>query len=646
MSRQTIGSRRSLIHHHYFLLLFITLITVVSSFPLTPTTTTNTDISTNPTTIVTSRKGMTIGGSSRRIGLLAAKKTTSTKLFSSMEAAAVATREPKIAIIGAGASGLAVARVFSRNGFTPIVFEKKKFVGGVWKHDKNSNDNDNSNTDASPMYNGLRTNLPKELMAYRELPFQQKQQSSTTATTTLPSYVSHKDVVEYLNDYQNEYQLQQYISFSSKVTKLQLVPNSKSIVSPPFDNNDKDHNNKEEIWPTFQIEWETETKEENVAHQKKKDIFDIVCICNGHYAKPSMPPMDTNIDNDSSVGIKGVHHFTGNIIHSIKYNDPKIYKDKTVLCIGANASGNDIAREISQHAQKVYLSDSNFPLPKEDDYENDNKNSNHQMLDNVVWTSRTMEIQSNGSVLFNGGYSTEEQIDTIIYCSGYDYDFPFIIGSDAAAAAAADSIDKNNDDDNQLLQFVSGERRVSPLYEQLWHAKYPTLSLLGIPHSVVPFPVFELQAEAIYAQTILRSQNKNNQCTDPTNTKQEEKEQESALSLLPSLQKRMEESKKFDNAGGYAPNGRVPKDTHFLGSGQWDYCRKLAKWAGIYDTSMEHYIATNQAIYEHAGKERKSLFKGGPDTYRETCYTRDDKSKDFTSYTTATNSDTPITSTN
>ena len=44
--------------------------------------------------------------------------------------------------------------------------------------------------------------------------------------------------------------------------------------------------------------------------------------------------------------------------------------------------------------------------------------------------------------------------------------------------------------------FDSEYLSVKPLYEQLWHAQYPSLTFIGLQHSVVPFPFFELQAEA------------------------------------------------------------------------------------------------------------------------------------------------------
>lgn len=71
-----------------------------------------------------------------------------------------ATQSLKVGVIGGGAAGLATARVFSRNGHKPVVLEKDGATGGVWRYTPNSKER--------PMYSGLRTNLPREIMAYRE----------------------------------------------------------------------------------------------------------------------------------------------------------------------------------------------------------------------------------------------------------------------------------------------------------------------------------------------------------------------------------------------------------------------------------------------------------------------------------------------
>lgn len=58
------------------------------------------------------------------------------------------SRKPKVCVVGAGAAGLAVARVFQRAGMEDIiVLEKDTEIGGVWNYHAGATDR--------PMYRGL-----------------------------------------------------------------------------------------------------------------------------------------------------------------------------------------------------------------------------------------------------------------------------------------------------------------------------------------------------------------------------------------------------------------------------------------------------------------------------------------------------------
>lgn len=111
------------------------------------------------------------------------------------------------------------------------------------------------------------------------------------------------------------------------------------------------------------------------------------------------------------------------------------------------------------------------------------------------------------------------------------------------------------------------------MYKQLWHARYPNLAFIGLPHSVVPFPLFELQAEAVWKQW--------------------------TSSTLPDLEDRLQDAEKDANLGGAKVAGRI-EDTHYLGSAQWDYCRMMAKLAGLDGDKVEAYISTNKVSTSYA----------------------------------------------
>lgn len=403
---------------------------------------------------------------------------------------------PKIAVIGAGAAGLAVARVMQRAGLGQVLILEKdeESVGGVWNYKQASADR--------PMYRGLRTNLPKEVMAYREFPF--------TNTQFPKSFLTHGQVLDYLKSYRDHFNLQ--VRYGCTVNKLCVLKDQPSSAK---------HSAGDEPYPKIQLQWQDKQSQAN-----RKERFDAVFVANGHYSLPQVPP------------IPGIEHFQGETFHSIEYDLPSDFKDRRVLCIGGRASGADIAREMAEAgAAHVYLSDT----AKKDGMV-------ETLGTQMSWVPRTTAIRPDGSCEFDLDCAIHPTVDVIVYCTGYDYHFPFIDGS-------------------SNLPLSSQNRRVEPLYEQLWHAVYPNVAFIGLPHSVVPFPLFELQAEASLEQLF-------GNC------------------ILPDTTKRLEHADKAVGGEGKA-NGRVA-DTHFLGDKQWDYGRRMAKFGGVYDEKVEAFLTINQ----------------------------------------------------
>jgi len=63
------------------------------------------------------------------------------------------------------------------------------------------------------MYKDLRTNLPKEIMAYPDFPFEPKGNS----------YLHHSEVQRYLDDYARHFGLTQFIEFQTRVVSVKPV---------------------------------------------------------------------------------------------------------------------------------------------------------------------------------------------------------------------------------------------------------------------------------------------------------------------------------------------------------------------------------------------------------------------------------------
>lgn len=68
----------------------------------------------------------------------------------------------------------------------------------------------------------------------------------------------------------------------------------------------------------------------------------LLVLCR-HYSIPIIPDLP------------GLSRFQGTVIHSHSYRHPEDFSDQRVFCLGAAASGQDIALDIASQAQKVLL---------------------------------------------------------------------------------------------------------------------------------------------------------------------------------------------------------------------------------------------------------------------------------------------------
>ena len=108
----------------------------------------------------------------------------------------------RIAIIGAGSSGLAALRELDRRGFAVDCFEKGTRVGGNWRYENDSG--------TSAAYASLRTNVSRPRMQYPSFPM----------PASYGDYVGHEDMAAYLEAYVAAFGLARHIRFSTSVTSV------------------------------------------------------------------------------------------------------------------------------------------------------------------------------------------------------------------------------------------------------------------------------------------------------------------------------------------------------------------------------------------------------------------------------------------
>ena len=130
------------------------------------------------------------------------------RLFSSLQK--YMSSRPKVCIIGAGAAGLATARALvETTGAEVVIFEQRTSVGGIWNRDAAVKAHEN------PVYDGLGMNLPRELMAFWDLPFEHEEDDP------IGSFVPHAAVQRYLQRYAHTHGLEQLVRFGTRVSSVE-----------------------------------------------------------------------------------------------------------------------------------------------------------------------------------------------------------------------------------------------------------------------------------------------------------------------------------------------------------------------------------------------------------------------------------------
>jgi len=94
-------------------------------------------------------------------------------------------RRRRVAVIGAGVSGLAAAKCLLNEGLEPVVYEQASQIGGLWNYDEALPDG------GDVMHRPLRTNTSRHTLAFSDFPLPE----------TEPDFPHHSEVLRYLRDY-------------------------------------------------------------------------------------------------------------------------------------------------------------------------------------------------------------------------------------------------------------------------------------------------------------------------------------------------------------------------------------------------------------------------------------------------------------
>uniref|UniRef100_A0AAR2ITE0 Flavin-containing monooxygenase n=1 Tax=Pygocentrus nattereri TaxID=42514 RepID=A0AAR2ITE0_PYGNA len=211
----------------------------------------------------------------------------------------------RVAVIGGGSSGLTCIKCCLDEGLEPVCFESSDDIGGLWRF------KENPEPDRASIYHSVIINTSKEMMCYSDFPI----------PGHFPNFMHNSYIMDYYRMYAEHFKLTCYIRFQTKV--LRVIPR------PDFA-----HSGQWDI--------ETEDKEGN----REKHVFDAVLVCTGHHCHPHLPLKD----------FPGIDTFKGKYLHSRDYKTPEEWRNKRVVVIGIGNSGGDIAVELSRMTKQVFLS--------------------------------------------------------------------------------------------------------------------------------------------------------------------------------------------------------------------------------------------------------------------------------------------------
>ena len=353
----------------------------------------------------------------------------------------------KVGIIGAGAAGLICAKRLLEEGFEVKIFEQTEQVGGTWFYTDEVGEHIHTS-----MYKNLKTNLPKNSMSFIGYPFPPE----------YPPIMKHSQVFEYLNDFAKNEEINQFISFNSKVIKIE----PKDEENCPLTGNwsiEFTQNNKKE-----------EQKEEVKKEEVQREEVNFIAICNGHYSKPHFSPV-LNISN-----------FKGKIMHSHDYRENKIFDQQRVVIVGGGISSGDISNEISKVAKEIFIClrhHSPSPSPS---------SSPSQSI--IQFRNNLIEIDEKGNLILENGEILEE-IETILFCTGYEFYYPFLEGNKRYIRVKYKRV-------CDLFLHIFPFNQFHPQFSTINQNKNdqtiaPTIAFIGLPWKVTPFPLFDYQSKFI-----------------------------------------------------------------------------------------------------------------------------------------------------
>ena len=279
----------------------------------------------------------------------------------------------RVAVIGAGPSGLAQLRAFqsvaAKGADIPevVCFERQGDWGGLWNYTWRTGLDEYGEPVHCSMYRYLWSNGPKECLEFADYTFEEH------FGRPIGSYPPRAVLWDYIKGRVERAGLRDWVRFRTPV---------RNVVHD-------DGTGK------FAV-----TSHDLVNDQIVTEDFDDVVVATGHFSTPNVPEFE------------GFKTFNGRILHAHDFRDALEFKGKDVLIIGRSYSAEDIGSQCYKYgARSVTASYRSRPMGFDWPAE----------LRRSVPLLQRVE---NKTAHFKDG--STKSVDAIILCTGYKHHFPFL----------------------------------------------------------------------------------------------------------------------------------------------------------------------------------------------------------------------------
>lgn len=278
----------------------------------------------------------------------------------------------RIAILGAGPSGLAQLRAFQsaeeKGAEIPelVCFEKQSDWGGLWNYTWRTGLDENGEPVHCSMYRYLWSNGPKECLEFADYTFEEH------FGKPIASYPPREVLWDYIKGRVEKAGVRKYIRFNTPIRHVEFNEDSQKFIVTVHD-----HNN-DTVY---------------------SEVFDYVICATGHFSTPNVPTFE------------GFAKFGGRILHAHDFRDALEFKDKTVLVVGSSYSAEDIGSQCYKYGAKKLIScyrtaPMGYKWPENWD---EKPNLTHVDTDTAYFAD-----------------GSSEKVDAIILCTGYLHHFPYL----------------------------------------------------------------------------------------------------------------------------------------------------------------------------------------------------------------------------